>query len=63
MAAALPVLANEGGLSRYLDEIRRFPMLEPTEEYMLAKMSGSKRLTACIRPTLPSDTTSPIGRP
>ncbi len=37
MAAALPVLANEGGLSRYLDEIRRFPMLEPTQEYMLAK--------------------------
>jgi RNA polymerase sigma-32 factor len=31
------VLANEGGLSRYLDEIRRFPMLEPHEEYMLAK--------------------------
>jgi RNA polymerase sigma-32 factor len=37
MAAALPVLANEGGLSRYLDEIRRFPLLEPSEEYMLAK--------------------------
>ncbi len=37
MATALPVLANEGGLSRYLDEIRRFPMLEPHEEYMLAK--------------------------
>ncbi|WP_112663839.1 RNA polymerase sigma factor RpoH [Microvirga flavescens] len=37
MASALPVLANEGGLSRYLDEIRRFPMLEPREEYMLAK--------------------------
>jgi RNA polymerase sigma-32 factor len=37
MATALPVLANEGGLSRYLDEIRRFPMLEPSEEYMLAK--------------------------
>src|ERR687898_2939329 len=34
---SLPVLANEGGLSRYLDEIRRFPMLEPQEEYMLAK--------------------------
>jgi RNA polymerase sigma-32 factor len=31
------VLANEGGLSRYLDEIRKFPMLEPSEEYMLAK--------------------------
>src|SRR6187399_3286580 len=37
MAAALPVLANEGGLSHYLDEIRRFPMLEPQEEYMLAR--------------------------
>ena len=37
MAAALPVLANEGGLSRYLDEIRKFPMLEPGEEFMLAK--------------------------
>ena len=34
---SLPVLANEGGLSRYLDEIRQFPMLEPGEEYMLAK--------------------------
>ncbi len=37
MATALPVLANVGGLSRYLDEIRKFPMLEPHEEYMLAK--------------------------
>jgi RNA polymerase sigma-32 factor len=37
MAAALPVLANEHGLSRYLDEIRRFPMLEPTQETSLAK--------------------------
>jgi RNA polymerase sigma-32 factor len=36
-SAALPVLANEGGLSRYLDEIRKFPMLEPSEEFMLAK--------------------------
>jgi RNA polymerase sigma-32 factor len=36
-SAALPVLANEGGLSRYLEEIRRFPMLEPQEEFMLAK--------------------------
>jgi len=34
---ALPVLKAESGLSRYLDEIRRFPMLEPQEEYMLAK--------------------------
>ena len=36
-AAALPLITAEGGLSRYLDEIRRFPMLEPQEEYMLAK--------------------------
>jgi len=36
-AASLPVLTAEGGLSRYLEEIRRFPMLEPQEEYMLAK--------------------------
>src|SRR5262245_32462447 len=36
-SAALPVLASENGLSRYLEEIRRFPMLEPEQEYMLAK--------------------------
>ncbi|MGE3644634.1 MAG: RNA polymerase sigma factor RpoH [Beijerinckiaceae bacterium] len=37
MSAALPVIASESGLNRYLAEIRRFPMLEPKEEYMLAK--------------------------
>jgi len=36
-SAALPMMTAEGGLSRYLEEIRRFPMLEPQEEYMLAK--------------------------
>jgi RNA polymerase sigma-32 factor len=36
-AAALPGLTAESGLSHYLEEIRRFPMLEPQEEYMLAK--------------------------
>jgi RNA polymerase sigma-32 factor len=36
-AATLPVLTAESGLTRYLEEIRRFPMLEPQEEYMLAK--------------------------
>ena len=36
-SAALPILTAESGLSRYLEEIRRFPMLEPQEEYMLAK--------------------------
>ena len=35
--ASLPVLNGESGLSRYLAEIRKFPMLEPQEEYMLAK--------------------------
>ncbi|WP_321447580.1 RNA polymerase sigma factor RpoH [uncultured Cohaesibacter sp.] len=33
----IPALSSEGGLSSYLNEIRRFPMLEPQEEYMLAK--------------------------
>jgi RNA polymerase sigma-32 factor len=37
MAASLPIIAGESGLSRYLQEIKRFPMLEPQEEYMLAK--------------------------
>src|SRR6058998_3873960 len=37
MAHALPMISGESGLSRYLTEIRRFPMLEPEEEYMLAK--------------------------
>jgi RNA polymerase sigma-32 factor len=35
--ATLPVLNGESGLSRYLSEIRKFPMLEPQEEYMFAK--------------------------
>ena len=35
--ATLPVLNGESGLSRYLAEIRKFPMLEPQQEYMFAK--------------------------
>jgi RNA polymerase sigma-32 factor len=35
--ATLPILTAESGLTRYLEEIRRFPMLEPQDEYMLAK--------------------------
>ncbi|MFN0264588.1 RNA polymerase sigma factor RpoH [Tepidamorphus sp. 3E244] len=35
--AALPTISSDGGLSRYLDEIRKFPMLQPDEEFMLAK--------------------------
>src|SRR5262247_2081878 len=40
-AANLPALPStltpEGNLSRYLQEIRKFPLLEPQEEFMLAK--------------------------
>src|SRR6186713_469961 len=36
-ALMLPRVGSEGGLSRYLQEIRKFPMLEPDEEFMLAK--------------------------
>ncbi len=35
--ANLPAPSPESGLSRYMQEIRKFPMLEPEEEYMLAK--------------------------
>jgi RNA polymerase sigma-32 factor len=33
----LPILSNEGGLSAYLAQIKKFPMLDAEEEYMLAK--------------------------
>jgi RNA polymerase sigma-32 factor len=33
----LPVLSGEAGLSRYLTEIRKFPLLSPEDEYMFAK--------------------------
>ncbi len=35
--AVLPALRAESGLSHYLEEIRRFPMLEPKQEYNLAR--------------------------
>jgi len=34
---SIPAISSEGNLTRYLQEIRKFPMLEPEEEYMLAK--------------------------
>lgn len=38
MANSLPTISASGnGLQRYMDEIRKFPMLEPQEEYMLGK--------------------------
>jgi RNA polymerase sigma-32 factor len=36
-AASLAVMTPEGGLSRYLTEVRKFPMLAKEEEFMLAK--------------------------
>jgi RNA polymerase sigma-32 factor len=56
-SATLPIITAESGLSRYLDEIRRFPMLEPQEEYMLAKrwreqgdrVSAHKLVTSHLR--------------
>jgi RNA polymerase sigma-32 factor len=36
-AAALPILTDASGLTRYLGKIRRFPLLEAQEEYMMAK--------------------------
>jgi len=35
--ANLPAPTPEGGLNRYMQEIRKFPMLDPEEEYILAK--------------------------
>jgi RNA polymerase sigma-32 factor len=35
--AALPILSGEVGFTQYPEQIRRFPMLEPQEEFMLAK--------------------------
>jgi RNA polymerase sigma-32 factor len=45
-AMRLASLSPEGGLSRYLTEIRKFPMLEKDEEYMLAKRYGEHDDTA-----------------
>ncbi|MDO6731114.1 RNA polymerase sigma factor RpoH [Marinovum sp. 2_MG-2023] len=43
--ANLPAPTPEGGMSRYLQEIRKFPLLEPEEEYMLAKRWVEKQDT------------------
>ena len=49
--AVLPVLTAESGLAHYLEEIRRFPMLEPQEEYVLAKIwreHGALEFRECV---------------
>ncbi|WP_187429622.1 RNA polymerase sigma factor RpoH [Roseobacter fucihabitans] len=43
--ANLPAPTPEGGLNRYMQEIRKFPLLEPEEEYMLAKAWAEKEDT------------------
>ncbi|MEO0371721.1 MAG: RNA polymerase sigma factor RpoH [Pseudomonadota bacterium] len=43
--ANLPAPTPEGGLNRYLQEIRKFPLLEPEQEYMLAKSWVEKQDT------------------
>ena len=53
----LPAPSPEQGLNRYMQEIRKFPMLEPEEEYMLAKRwaenedteAGHKMVTSHVR--------------
>ncbi|HPU15102.1 MAG TPA: sigma-70 factor domain-containing protein, partial [Polymorphobacter sp.] len=35
--AVIPAIGPEAGLNRYLAEIRKFPLLAPEQEYMLAK--------------------------
>ena len=37
--SVMPAISPEGSLSQYLDQIRKFPLLEPEEEYLLAKRS------------------------
>ena len=45
----LPVPSSELGISHYLQEIRRFPVLEPEEEYMLAKSWRNDENTAAAQ--------------
>ena len=40
----LPALSNEGGLSVYLEQIKKFPMLAAEEEYMLAKIGKQQEI-------------------
>ena len=55
--STLPAPSPENGLSRYMQEIRKFPMLEPDEEFMLAKawvdhadkVSAHKLVTSHLR--------------
>src|ERR1700738_3521420 len=52
--AALPILTVEPGLTHYLEEIRRFPMLERQEEYMLGKRWREHRARPTAHKLVPS---------
>ena len=43
----LPSISSQGSLSKYLIEIRKFPMLKLEEEYTLAKSWKEKRYSFC----------------
>ena len=51
-----PALSNEGGLSVYLDQIKKFPMLDAEEEYMLAKNWKTTGTVSYTHLTLPTTT-------
>src|SRR5210317_503416 len=53
--ANLPAPSPEGGLSRYLQEIRKFPMLDPQEEYMLGKRWVEEQDTKAAHKMVTSD--------
>ena len=45
----LPVLSNEGGLSAYLEQIKKFPMLDAEEEYMLLKIGKQLEILKLLK--------------
>ena len=49
-----PAISNEGGLSVYLDQIKKFPMLDAEEEYMLAKNWKTTGTVSYTHLTLPT---------
>src|SRR5210317_1461450 len=53
--ANLPAPTPEGGLNRYMQEIRKFPLLEPEEEYMLAKRWVEEQDTKAAHKMVTSD--------
>ena len=50
MSRAWPIVAAESGIDRHFKEIQRFPMLDPREEYKLAKRWRQHRAPAHHKP-------------